>query len=235
MACAKTQIKSSWMSILTPDSARSLLLLLLMLPVIGAQGGILHSLGRHSEAVEALRTAVKLAPEDAQQHLDLGQALHASGRFDEEQEGYKKAIEIHPGLALAYSYLATSILSSYQRSIGYRSYGKVAEDQVYLTEAEALYSKSLEVDSACGMCHGQMGDMYKDAHRVNKAIAHYTESARLLSHMPTVFCNLVYTKMFGCDWSDYESDFARILAMVRPTVFEASGGICLRPNLCIGH
>jgi protein O-GlcNAc transferase len=191
-----------------------------LMPLLGTQGTMLHSRGQHIEAVKALRAAVQLAPEDTQHHLDLGQVLHTAGRYDDEQEVYKKAIEVHPGLALAYSYLAASILSSYQRSIGYRSYGRVEEDWVYIGKAEALFNKSLEVDPACGLCHGQIGDMNKDAHRINKAIEHYTKSARLLSHMPTIFCNLVYTKMYGCDWSDYESDFARILALVRPTALD---------------
>jgi hypothetical protein len=39
-------------------------------------------------------------------------------------------------------------------------------------------------------------------------------SAQLLPHVPTVFCNLVYTRLFACDWSNYEADFARLMRMV---------------------
>jgi len=213
--------------------------MLTLMSLLGTKGTMFHSRGQQPEAIEALRAAVQLAPEDTQHHLDLGQVLHAAGRYDEEQEVYKKAIEVHPGLALAYSYLAVSILSSYQRSIGYRSYGKVEEDWVYIGRAEALFNKSLDLDPACGLCHGQIGDMNKDAHRINQAIEHYTKSARLLSHMPTVFCNLVYTKMYGCDWSDYESDFARILALVRPTAHDTwdtwgSEYCVMGPSACSG-
>ena len=68
------------------------------------------------------------------------------------------------------------------------------------------------------MCHGQYGDMFKDAHKVMKAIEHYTLSAQLLPHVPTIFCNLVYTKLFACDWRAYDADFDRLLAMVRLTL-----------------
>ena len=92
---------------------------------------------------------------------------------------------------------------------------QVPEDQIYIAEATRLFDKALEVDPACGMCHGQYGDMFKDAHKVMKAIEHYTLSAQLLPHVPTIFCNLVYTKLFACDWRAYDADFDRLLAMVR--------------------
>jgi hypothetical protein len=44
-----------------------------------------------------------------------------------------------------------------------------------------------------------------------KAIEHYTLSARFMPHMPTIFCNLVYTKLFACDWRDYDADFDRLM------------------------
>ena len=95
---------------------------------------------------------------------------------------------------------------------------QVPEDQIYIAEATTLFDKALEVDPACGMCHGQYGDMFKDAHKVMKAIEHYTLSAQLLPHVPTIFCNLVYTKLFACDWRAYDADFDRLLAMVRLTL-----------------
>ena len=41
---------------------------------------------------------------------------------------------------MAFSYSATSILSEYQRSIGYRSYGKVPEDQVYRACVDLIFT-----------------------------------------------------------------------------------------------
>ncbi|KAJ1480527.1 hypothetical protein T484DRAFT_1810475, partial [Baffinella frigidus] len=53
-----------------------------------------------------------------------------------------------------------------------------------------------------------------DSHKISKAIEHYTRSAQLLPHVPTIFCNLVYTKLFACDWRGYDEDFARLMRMV---------------------
>lgn len=72
----------------------------------------------------------------------------------------------------------------------------------------------VQVDPHCGMCHGQYGDMYKDSHKISKSIEHYTLSAQLLPHMPAIFCNLVYTKLFACDWTNYDADFERLMKMV---------------------
>ena len=68
------------------------------------------------------------------------------------------------------------------------------------------------------MCHGQYGDMFKDAHKVFNDRALAGAFAAQLPHVPTIFCNLVYTKLFACDWRAYDADFDRLLAMVRLTL-----------------
>ena len=50
--------------------------------------------------------------------------------------------------------------------------------------------------------------------QVTKSVDHYRLSAQLMPHMPTIFCNLVYTKLFACDWRDYDGDFDRLMKMV---------------------
>jgi protein O-GlcNAc transferase len=176
--------------------------------------GLLASAGQLQQAIDNFQAAVKEEPYEAQYRLDLGQVLHTRGLFDDEQKVYQTLVHELGDNALAHSYWATSILAAYQVSIGYRSYGKVPEDQIYLDQATKLYEKALQVDPNCGMCHGQFGDMYKDSHRVTKSIEHYTLSAQLMPHMPTIFCNLVYTKLFACDWHNYDADFDRLMKMV---------------------
>ena len=62
---------------------------------------------------------------EPQHRLDLGQTLSALGRHAEEQEVYAKLLQELGPNALAYSYMASSILAQYQVTIGHRSYGKV--------------------------------------------------------------------------------------------------------------
>ena len=89
-----------------------------------------------------------------------------------------------------------------------------------------------QVDPDCGMCHGQYGDMYKDSHKISKSIEHYTRSAQLLPHMPAIFCNLVYTKLFACDWSNYHAEFDRLMNMVHQETDPARPAprhLCVQP------
>ena len=106
------------------------------------------------------------------------QALHARMMYKEEQQVYQELLQTIGDHALAYSYLATSILSEYQVAIGYRSYGKVPEDQIYLDKAIELYEKAVAVDPNCGICHGQLGDMYKDSHKVLHYVVLYSCRAK---------------------------------------------------------
>ncbi|EKX44399.1 UDP-N-acetylglucosamine-peptide N-acetylglucosaminyltransferase [Guillardia theta CCMP2712] len=193
----------------------------------------LQDLGRLGEARDSFTECIRVKPDFARAYAGLGSVLsnmgdlqksvenfeqavqHARGQFAAEQEVYKKMISELGEVALAYSYWATSILAAYQVSIGHRSYGKVPEDQIYIEQATKLFEKSIEVDPQCGMCHGQFGDMYKDAHKITKSIEHYTLSALYLPHVPTIFCNLVYTKLFACDWQNYHAEFDRLVKMVQ--------------------
>jgi len=176
--------------------------------------GIFSSAGQLQQATDHFVAAVKEEHYEPQYRLDLGQVLHSRGLYDDEQKTYQTLVQDLGDHALAYSYWASSILAAYQVSIGYRSYGKVPEDQIYLDQATKLYEQALLVDPQCGMCHGQFGDMYKDSHKVTKSIEHYIRSAQLMPHMPTIFCNLVYTKLFACDWRNYDADFDKLMHMV---------------------
>ena len=95
-----------------------------------ALGTLLSSAGQLPQATEHLQAAIRDDPLDVQQRLDLGQVLFSRGMYAEEQEVYKELVGVLGDNALAYSYWATSILSAYQLSIGYRSYGKVPEEQI---------------------------------------------------------------------------------------------------------
>ena len=91
-----------------------------------ALGTLLSSAGQLPQATEHLQAAIRDDPLDVQQRLDLGQVLFSRGMYAEEQEVYKELVGVLGDNALAYSYWATSILSAYQLSIGYRSLRKGA-------------------------------------------------------------------------------------------------------------
>ncbi|HOS94087.1 MAG TPA: tetratricopeptide repeat protein [Armatimonadota bacterium] len=62
--------------------------------------------GDHEGALDALRRALILAPENATVHAALGNALIAAGRHAEATEAHRRALEITPECPQAYIGLA---------------------------------------------------------------------------------------------------------------------------------
>ena len=58
-------------------------------------------MGRHAEALEEHRAAVRLAPGYAEAYLNLGTDLGHLDRYEEAAEAYRTALDIKPGLATA--------------------------------------------------------------------------------------------------------------------------------------
>lgn len=59
-------------------------------------GIYLHQVGRHDEAIEKLRQAQALRPDNADWHNDFGNVLFALERFDEASRSYAAAAELLP-------------------------------------------------------------------------------------------------------------------------------------------
>ena len=64
-------------------------------------GVIAHQNGRLGDAIEHVRRAVKLAPQAALFHANLGEMLRLSGRPQQAAEEARRAIEIDPKMAAA--------------------------------------------------------------------------------------------------------------------------------------
>ncbi len=53
------------------------------------------------EKIEAYKQAIRINPDDADAHFNLGNAYGSSGMYKEEIEAYKQAIRIDPDFAYA--------------------------------------------------------------------------------------------------------------------------------------
>ena len=65
-------------------------------------GVIFEATGRKVEALDANQTAVKLSPQDAEAHNNLGNTLKDLGRLDEAEASYNQALLLKPDYAEAH-------------------------------------------------------------------------------------------------------------------------------------
>ena len=68
-------------------------------------GNALRELGKPQEAEQWYRTALRLAPRDADTHNNLGNVLREQGRLDEAIASYQAALQLNPGLHHALAHL----------------------------------------------------------------------------------------------------------------------------------
>jgi tetratricopeptide (TPR) repeat protein len=65
----------------------------------------LSHLGKLNEAISHFSKAIKILPDYAEAHSNLGSALARQSKFDEAVHHYREALRIKPGFADAKHYL----------------------------------------------------------------------------------------------------------------------------------
>ena len=125
------QWKSSWNKLLPPtwgfqgDEAESL----------NAIATILNEQGRFDEAIPYLRKALKIKPDHAVAHNNLGYAVASRGRLDEAIAEYQKALEIKPDYAVAHNNLGGALAGRGQFDEAIAEYQKALEIKPDYVEA----------------------------------------------------------------------------------------------------
>ncbi len=77
---------------------------------------------RYPEAVAAFQRAVKVRPDFAEAHSNLGYSLRNTGRIDQAIAAYREAIRLKPDLAEAREYLGVAYLVKGDRQAAMEQY-----------------------------------------------------------------------------------------------------------------
>ncbi len=91
-------------------------------------GAMLWATGSELEAIDAMRISVRLLPQDAEAHKNLGAALNKLQRFDEAEHSLHRALQIDPNFAPAHLNLGHN----------YQMQGRYADARSSLQSAIAL-------------------------------------------------------------------------------------------------
>jgi len=128
--------------------------------------------GRFAEAIAECREALKIKPDFAAAHNNLGTALQdkqsgdgASGDYravDEAIEHYRKALQIKPDFTQAHSNLGNALLQTGRTD-----------------EAIAQFQKTLELEPNDAEAEFSLGNAFLQKREVNEAIAHYRKAVEI--------------------------------------------------------
>ena len=130
-------------------------------------------LGRHREAIEAYREALRLKPDSAPAWFNLGLAYGELGRHREAIEAYREALRLKPDDAEAWNNLGVA-------------YGKLGR---YREEIEA-YREALRLKPDDAYAWNNLGEAYREMGRHREAIEAYWKALRLKPNDADVWYNL---------------------------------------------
>ncbi|HKE60549.1 MAG TPA: VWA domain-containing protein [Pyrinomonadaceae bacterium] len=139
------------------------------------QGLALMASEKFDEAVVAFSQAVKLKPDYAAAHCNLGDAYFELEEVKKAIEAYKQAIRYRPDFALAYNKLGTAYREQ-------RDYKKAVE----------AYNQSLRLDPNASLTHYNLGLVYANRENVKAAAGEYNTLQKLDPNLAQDLYNVIY-------------------------------------------
>ncbi|MGH8706920.1 MAG: tetratricopeptide repeat protein, partial [Burkholderiales bacterium] len=124
-------------------------------------GGLLRSMGRNGEAIEAFRRALEANAEFAVAHAGLAAALHEAGDLDAALASAQRALALKPASA------------AYHLNVG-----NLLREKGFLDEATAAYRAALERDQGLVEAHNNLGNVLRHQGRVDEALSCYEQALR---------------------------------------------------------
>ena len=174
-------------------------------------GNVLHSLGRFEEAVESYDRALETRP-DADTWNNRGNALHRLHRLDEAMVCFDEALALEP----------KNLQALYKRAVMLGELGRT-------DEALAAYDSVLSLKPDHVQAFNNRGYLLWLHNRdYSKAIADLERALVVMPDLPYGAGELLHMKMYAADWTNYESEKARLVdgvrgsaRVARPFMFEA--------------
>ncbi|NQV55965.1 MAG: tetratricopeptide repeat protein [Rhodospirillales bacterium] len=201
-------------------------------------GLISQQQGDSSLAVDLIKRALTIKPDNAKAHNNLANALKELGRLDEAVASYQKALDIEPDFAEAHSNLGGVLqelgkldeavacclralvlmpdFAEAQNNLGlaFQGLGK-------LYEAEASFNKALDAKAGFAEADNNLGNALTEMGRLDEAVAHYD---RAIANKP--------------DYAEAHSNLARAhqnLGKLDEAVASYSKALAINPDYADAH
>jgi len=171
------------------------------------KGASLTTLGLHQEAIDCYRQALKLNPNLAGTHNNLGVTYKAQGRLDEAVREYQEALRLNPDYAGAHNNLGVTYkaqgrldgaIREYRKALrlspdyaeAHYNLGLAYKAQGRLDEATKEYQEALKLNPELAEAHNDLGNAYAEQGWLYGAMKEYQEALRLNPNNAEVHNNL---------------------------------------------
>jgi tetratricopeptide (TPR) repeat protein len=198
------------------------------------------------DALQALKMAAQLLPNDAGVHNNLGNALGRLGQLDEAVGSYRRALLLSPDFAEAHNNLGHTLLdlgqpdnaaASCRRAIDLKPHYAEAHDNLgsallglgRLDDAAASYRRALEIEPGFAETHNNFGLALLELGQAHDALASYRRALEINPEFAEAHHNLGNALRALGQLDDAVASYRRALE-VKPNFAEAHCdlGIALR-------
>jgi tetratricopeptide (TPR) repeat protein len=148
------------------------------------------------DALQAMQTAARLLPDDAEAHVNLANVMLDLGRLEEAVAGYRRALAINANLAVAHGKLGNALqrlgrlddaVASYHKALalrpdyadGHNNLGNALQNLGRPEDAVAHYRRALQINPGNAEAHNNLGSAYQGLGSLDDAVASYERAIRL--------------------------------------------------------
>ena len=187
------------------------------------RGNTLQELKRLDEALTSYDRAIEFKRDYAEAYYNRGTVLLELKRLDEALTSYDRAIEFKRDYFEAYYNRGNALqelkrfeeaLASYDRALefkrdyaeAYLNRGTVLQELTRLDEALASYDRALEFNRDYAEAYYNRGTVLQELKRLDEALTSYDRAIELKPDYEYLFGFKLHTKMFMCDWQNFEAD-----------------------------
>ena len=202
------------------------------------RGNALLALGRFEDAIASYDRAIALQPDFAGAFYNRGNALREMDRLEDALASYDRAVALAPdhadtldnrGVVLAALMRLDEALASFDRAVALRpdhanafnNRGKTLADLKRLPDAIASFDRAIALKPDYADAFNNRGIALRDLERHAEALASFDRARALKPDLKYLAGARLLSKMHICDWSDFATSQASVLAAVRDGVAAA--------------